>query len=177
MSRVVLSWFFVFAFGVAPAGARPPAGLDAFLAACQCQVFHILEIIHAHATTPHQRFLVLSLDGDQRYVQCLLLDNDTRMLCEASSGFYGPPPRLGLSKRALASIAAQDFSMDGSHGNFQRALPIGERPDMWNAAGVMLETLYGGYGARLGREIRMNAPFAPGDALQPTDGSCRPSVS
>lgn len=137
------------------------ADLNSFTTTYHCQVFGLLKRIHAHPMTPHKRFLLLSLGQSQRYVQCLFLDGDKRLLCEASSGFYGPRPRHPIGSAARRAIAAQGFSTDGRDGNFQLSLTLGGDDTLWNAAGIMLETLYRGYGARRSSRILARAPLVP----------------
>ena len=151
------------------------SGLDAFVRTYRCPLLAALEAIHAHPMTPLDRFITLSVDAHQRYVQCLFLDNDRQILCEASSGFHGPRPRLKLSSAQRQAIAAQGFSMEGRTGNFWFARPVADRSDLWAITDVMLETLYRGYGARLGRPIGMKAPFVPGTVLPLGDSSCVPT--
>jgi hypothetical protein len=153
------------------AEARGTKGLDAFLAAYQCPVFAALEQIRARPMTPLNRFLTLSVGSGQRYVQCIYEGDDTVLHCEAASGFYGKPPGQP-SKASLRAIAALGFDMDGSQGNFVRHLPVRDQTDVWNVAGLMLETLYRGYGARVKNRITKKAPFSPGPVLSRSDGSC-----
>jgi len=67
--------------------------LRAFLTTYRCTVIERLQIIHDNRERKMHRFLILALRfRPQNYVQCLFLDGDTRMLCEASSGFYATLP-------------------------------------------------------------------------------------
>lgn len=152
------------------AAARSSKGLDAFIDAYQCPLFAALEQIRAHPMTPLDRFITLSVGRGHRYVQCIYEGDDTVLHCEAASGLLGDPPRR-LSKAALRVIAAQGFVMEDP-GNFVRHLPVRDQADVWNVAGLMLETFYRAYGVRLNNRIRKKAPFSPGEALSRSDGSC-----
>ena len=67
--------------------------LHTFLLTYRCAVVERLKIIHESRNEEINRFLVLAVKfKPQRYVQCLFLDGDSRMLCEASSGFYATLP-------------------------------------------------------------------------------------
>jgi len=105
--------------------------------------------------TEHERFLVLTADNGG-YVQCMFHDNDTGIYCESSSGFY-QMPKPKLSRKQRKAIAAQGFSMNGKQGNFTLDVPMNGEGTLWNIAGLMLETLYRGYGSE---HFTMNAPLA-----------------
>ncbi|WP_158817101.1 hypothetical protein [Methylocapsa sp. S129] len=67
--------------------AASSTDLSAFLAAYRCDVVERLKMIHADRA-PKSRYLVIGLLGAQRgYVQCLFVEDDHRLLCEAESGF------------------------------------------------------------------------------------------
>jgi len=137
--------------------------MNTFLTTYHMRVFNGLQRIHAHAMTEHGRFLALT--ARRGYVQCLFIENDARILCEASSNFYGFDRRISPSART--AIAREGFDMDGRHGNFQRLLPI-DNPatSLWNVADLMLETLYRGYGARMTSKISVSAPLLAGEGFQ-----------
>lgn len=157
-----------------PAAARS-SGLDDFIRTYRCPLLEALETIRAHEMTPMDRFIILSVDQRQRYAQCLFIDGDRQIICEASSGKNGPKPHLRISTAQRSAIAALGYEMSDDSPNFWLHRPIADRADLWAIAGLMLETLYRGYGARLGRGIGMNAPFAPGRVLRPGDSSCMPT--
>lgn len=146
-------------------------GLSAFMATYLCPVYEILQRIHAQDMKLNDRYLILSTDGAQRYVQCIFHDGDTQIYCEASSGFYGPP-RLRFSRAKVGALNALGFSTDASHGNFRLDRPVNHDSDLWDVARLMLEALYRAYGAGLKRRILMDAPYAPGRFLPRAEESC-----
>lgn len=159
-----------------PALAKSSSDLNSFLAAYQCPLYKALETIRAQEMTPLNRFLVLSFDKDRKpdhYVQCIFENQDTQLYCEASSGLYGKGP-VKLSRRAPESLTTLGFDMSttGPVKNFWQYRPIRGSADVWDAARLMLETFYLGYGARLKNRIAIKAPFVHGSSLRRGDSSC-----
>ena len=102
------------------------------------------------------------------YVQCRFHDRETRMLCEASSGFYETKPgatRTHLAPAKIAALARLGFSTDDSKGNFSLDVAVPKPPDFDRTADLILRALYDGYGARDGDALKFTAPFAPGLTL------------
>jgi len=150
--------------------ASPLDDRDTFVAGYRCDVAQRLAQIKAHAEGP-DRFLVLELPSRlNHYVQCIFIDHDHSMLCEASSGFYaqkpGQPRRMRLSRPALEALRQLGFSTADGEGNFQRTIGAEGRDDLAAIAELMLAALYEGYGARPGMQIRVVAPFAKQGNLQ-----------
>jgi hypothetical protein len=156
------------------AAAAPSSGLADFVRTYRCPLLEALETIRAHPMTPMDRYIVLSVDERQRYAQCLFVDGDRQIMCEASSGRNGPKPHLRLSKAQRGAIAALGYQMNDGSPNFWLHRAVAGRSDLLEIAELMLKTLHQGYGARLGRVIGMRAPFAPGKVLRPGDSSCVP---
>jgi hypothetical protein len=134
---------------------------------CRCPVVDRLEHIYATGdpSDTKDKFLVIDFpDRDQDYVQCIF-DARTRMLCEASSGFYYDPPgkprTYHLSASAIAALGRLGFSTDDSAGNFQIEFDVTDPPDLNAIADFMLKALHDGYGARADMKLHFNAPFAP----------------
>ena len=101
----------------------------------------------------------------QAYVQCLLMNKDTRMLCEASSGYFAVlpgqrrPSEMPMSK--VAALDAAGFDTDTSDGNYQRMLPIRNvDADFSGAADLLLSLLHDIYDARSIGELQFKAPLA-----------------
>jgi hypothetical protein len=133
----------------------------------RCPVVDRLERIYPtddHADT-QDNFLIIDFpDHPQDYVQCVF-DSRTKMLCEASSGyFYDPPdkPRTyRLPASAIAALGRLGFSTDDSAGNFRIWLDVADPPDFNHIADFMLRALHDGYGARANMNLQFNAPLAP----------------
>ncbi|MGA8653898.1 MAG: hypothetical protein WB677_25355 [Xanthobacteraceae bacterium] len=140
----------------------------------RCPVVDRLEQIYEAADTasPQNLFLIIDFAArPQDYVQCVF-DTRTRMLCEASSGFYYNKPTEPRSYRlpasAIAALGRLGFSTDDSAGNFQIWLDVTDPPDFNRIADFMLKALHDGYGARAGVTLEFNAPLAPRASSQCT---------
>lgn len=155
---------------MAPGAVRAEDAAASFrelLVQYRCPVVDRLEQIYAAAGTsdPQNPFLIIDFAGrPQDYVQCVF-DSTTRMLCEASSGFYydapGKPRTYRLPPSAIAALGRLGFSIDDSAGNFKIWLDISNPPDFNRLADFMLKALHDGYGARAGVSLRFSAPLAP----------------
>jgi hypothetical protein len=136
----------------------------------RCPVVDRLERIYetyaaGDPTDVQDTFLIIYFpDRPQDYVQCVF-DEPTKMLCEASSGFYDdapPKPRTRhLPASAIAALGRLGFSTDDSTGNFQIWFDVTDPPDLNRIADFMLKTMHDGYGARAGMSLHFNAPYAP----------------
>jgi hypothetical protein len=144
----------------------PSADIDTFESTYHCSVAASIARIHAH---PHpeqmHRYLVLENGLTHRYVQCLFYDSDRQMLCEAWSGWWeqknsGPKFRSPLAPEQLAALSRLGFSMDVSHGNFQRRFRFGDEPNYGVVADLMLRALYSGYDTTLATGVSGEGPYA-----------------
>jgi hypothetical protein len=111
-------------------------------------------------------FLAVTLDSHPHgYVQCMFVASRTRLLCEASSGYYynrsGAPRTFYLSTEAISALARLGFSTDDSAGNFRYEAAVGSPPDLNAIADLILAALHDGYGAHADSRLSFNAPFAP----------------
>jgi hypothetical protein len=165
------------------ASATPtPAGLNDFLIGYHCAVYNRLIQIDQHSDKDlHDRFLVLSSDPNQHYTQ-VFLEADHRVVeFEASSYFYefkDPAKRRYPSARSRYALSQLGFDMaSGAKANYQHPLQIDEPNDLWVIADLLLESLYRGYDAKLGRVI-VKAPFAGAASAQllPMNEPCRPPL-
>jgi hypothetical protein len=149
--------------GAGPAMARND-GVEEYLAKYRCGVLLRLEVVHSIEPRGMDRFIILGLKHHPHgYVQCLMIDNDTRVLCEASSGFWlppeGAPPISVVPPAGVSALAALGFSTDISEGNFQKMLSIRDG-DFGEVADLMLLALYHGYGVRSPRaSVRIDTPL------------------
>jgi hypothetical protein len=157
--------------------AEPASAANSFTdlqATYRCEVVRRLEQIYATGDPriDLNRYLAISLRATPNaYVQCIFHDNQSRVYCEASSGFWGPrgPRRLQLSTRAVAALAKLGFDTDGSAGNFKFDRDVDKSANFHPLADIMLRALHDGYGARSHTQLTFAAPFAPG-----TPASCLP---
>jgi hypothetical protein len=143
--------------------------LRALLVEYRCPVVDRLDRIYDHPkpTDFRDRFLAVTLAGHPHgYVQCIFIANRTRILCEASSGYYynkdGAPRTFYLPRDAIAALGKLGFSTNDTKGNFRYEAGIGAPPDLNAIADLMLTALHDAYGARADATLQFNAPFARG---------------
>jgi hypothetical protein len=134
----------------------------------RCPVVDRLERIYAAGdpTSSRHRFLAITVPHSaQAYVQCIFHDNNTKLYCEAASGFYYDPPGAPRTfhqpTNAVAALGRLGFSTDDSAGNFSVDRDVADPPDFNALADFMLKALHDGYGARADMNLEFNAPFAP----------------
>ncbi|MEE7449772.1 hypothetical protein MRF4_19220 [Methylobacterium radiotolerans] len=147
----------------APEAAGDPGTRAPFVREHRCAIAERLDAIHRRGPVDvsRDRFVVVAPRGQtQRYVQCIFQDRDTRMLCEAASGAYGPPGRrrLRLDAAARQALAALGYVQADPAENFARLVELGTPPDMGIAADLMLAALHDAYGARPGTVLDIEAP-------------------
>ncbi len=142
--------------------------LRALRAEYRCPIVDRLDRIfdHPKPTDFLDRFLAVTLVAHPHgYVQCMFVDNRTKILCEASSGYHydkaGAPRTFFLPRSAIEALGKLGFSTNDSRGNFRYEADIGAPPDFNAIADLILTALHDGYGARAGETLRFNAPFAP----------------
>jgi hypothetical protein len=137
-----------------------------FQAAYRCDVLERLKLIYATGDPrkPLNRYLVISGPGHD-YVQCIFHDSNSRVRCEASSGFWTTKPgrarTVYQTPRAIAALASLGFGTDDSAGNFRAERSIGAPADFGSLADFMLRALHDGYGVRSDTKLTFKAPFAP----------------
>ncbi|EKF17424.1 hypothetical protein [Nitratireductor pacificus] len=159
-------------------------GIDDFLARNTCPVAAGLSAIAQAGRLADgvgkqavgNRFIVVAPpDGGQRYVQCLFLEDDAGLLCEASSGFHGPRhggvPLFRVSAGGLTELARLGFDVGATEGNFPRMLALPGDGNFVPAAELILRALHLGYGATVQSALEITAPLA-GDASLYTE--CTP---
>jgi len=161
----------VLAAGTLP-GAQARPGLsprEAFFRRHRCKIVARLDAIHRRGPieTSRDRFIVVALrDEPMHYVQCIFQPYDTAMLCEASSGAYGPgapgKPAFQLHPQSQAELHALHYVQTDARENFARTVILGNPADVGLAADLMLATLYDAYGAGPGSAISITAPRGGG---------------
>lgn len=174
----MIAWRSILIFVTAVLVLSPPtlaaertSELERFLLDNRCAVLERLAYIHTHGDVAGpNRFLILAIKNfPQRYVQCLFQEGDSKILCEASSGFYfdkpDEPRQLKVKPRKEKILGRLGFSTDGSEGNYQRMIELGNPPDLLKVADLMLTTLYEVYGAQAGVALELKAPLVPEGAI------------
>ena len=144
--------------------AEGSRGLQAFIDTYQCALINQLTLIHSNTSRTQDRFLVLTLARHtQKYVQCIFLDQDTRMLCEASSGSYGPRAgtvqKFRVSARGLRALAKLGFSLTGGSGNYQLMIEPPASSDYRAVATLILTAIYEVYDAEANSRLRITVPL------------------
>ena len=166
LARIIILVMILFAAPVAWAQDSSDT-LHDLLVQYRCPVVDRLERVYPtdDRTDTQDNFLIIDFPGHrQDYVQCVF-DTRTKVLCEASSGyFYDSPdkPRTyRLPASAIAALGRMGFSTDDSAGNFRIWLDVADPPDFNRLADFMLRALYDGYGARANMNLQFSAPLAP----------------
>jgi hypothetical protein len=156
--------------------AEERASLRSLLVVYRCPVVDRLERVYdsGDRSGHKDRYLAVTVpEHPHGYVQCMFYDNATRLLCEASSGFYfdkpGEPRTFRLDAEAIAALGRLGFSTDDSQGNFRARWRVGRSPDFNAIADFILTALHDAYGARAESNLSFNAPFAPRES-----SSCKP---
>jgi hypothetical protein len=149
------------------------AGLRLFLDTYQCPLTHQLELVHGNKTRATSRFILLSLDkASQRYVQCIFKEADTKILCEASSGFHGPriasQQTFRVSQAGLKALSELGFSIAETEGNYQLLITPPASQDFKSVAALMLTALFRGYGAQFGARLWYSIPLGNMKEFKPT---------
>ena len=128
-------------------------------------VEHLLAIHErGNRSNPDNRYFILALTHHpQRFVQCIFHDIDTTLLCEASSGRYGPAPgqphTLQLSAESAVVLTRLGFTEPHGIANYSQEIALGDPPDFEGTAELLLETMYEVYGARIGASMGLTAPL------------------
>lgn len=136
-----------------------------FIARHRCAIVSALNEIHSRGPveTSHNRFLILKIRQKfQRYVQCIFIDRDTSMYCEAASGAYyakrEAPYRYVPTLKTEEALHRLGYRQEAPTENFSRTVALGVPPDVGLAADLMLGALYDAFDARAGTIIDMDAP-------------------
>jgi len=150
-----------------PTVAEEHGSFHGLLSVYRCEVVHRLEQIYAAANprSDRDRFIAVIVPGHPHgYVQCIFHDKQSRLYCEASSGFYygreGAPRTFYQPSQTIDALARLGFDTDDSKGNFNIDFGVDAPPDFNAIADFVLEALHDGYGARGNMTLKFNTPFA-----------------
>ncbi len=134
-----------------------PASISDGLA---CGLGNVIAAIHAvPALKPvRDRFLVLSTGNPQAYVQCLFQDEDSWMLCEASSGRYSPR-YLKLGSEQRIKLAVLGFDTLVRTGNYQQAIPTASFTSYVKVGRLMSQTSQTVYATSVDTKVVIYAPL------------------
>ena len=152
---------------IAPAAWAHEDHEPEFIATYRCEVLGTLVKLYKLADPvqmDHRYLIVAPLGMPQGYVQCIFIEKGTRMLCEASSGYYANKPNdprtAWLPGDAKAKLAVLGFDTAETQGNYQVLLPTPDQSKLDAIADLMLRALYQAYGARTEMRMEIQAPQA-----------------
>src|SRR5579872_933081 len=101
----------------------------------RCPAVDRLEQVYAAGdpASSRHRFLAITVpDAVQAYVQCIFHETNTKLYCEAASGYYydapGAPRTFHHPARVIAALGRLGFSTDDSAGNFNVDLDVPDPP-------------------------------------------------
>jgi hypothetical protein len=153
--------------------------LKSFVATYGCMVVEQFAAIHEQGdkSKSTNRYVILAMrHSPQRFAQCIFFDNDTMMLCEASSGRYGVPKgqlhNLEISSTGKSVLAELGFDEPEGVANYKREFALGQPPNLDSVAKLMLTVMYRVYGARLGNSMSLSAPMIAKGEIKLS--SCKP---
>lgn len=147
---------------------------EMFVAKFRCAVTDRLITVRENGdpSVSTNRFVIVALaDFPDRFAQCIYHDDDSKLYCEAASGYFarkGSRRPLEFGPEALVALESHGFSTDQSEGNFVRRFD--EVPEqLEQIAELLLSVLHDVYGARVDTRLEIVAPLA-----RSPSGRCRP---
>jgi hypothetical protein len=153
--------------------------LNGFLQLHKCPVYERLLYTHQNGNKefPNNRYVIFaSRERTYAFVQCILFENDEKVLCEAASGFFsggpGKPRTFRLSPRSLAAVQRFGFLGTGESGNHRQEFNLKDRGGLDGVADLIVRSLYIVYAPRKNEQMEYKAPIS--DALDPSPYRCTP---
>lgn len=145
---------------VVPRGTRTPdEALSALLLRYAAAIYAVLKTIRTHEMTEYERYLILSLEGSEYYVQCMFFDEDRQLHCEAASGaFHDWSP----TDEQIAVLASLGYDVTKPEQNYAVEHSVTEETALMHMPVLLIETLYRAYGLAQDTPLRFQAPFVPG---------------
>lgn len=160
-------------------GAAP--SLRALSRAFRCEIVDRLTRIAAgDSATSKGRFIAISpTSRPDAYVQCIFVEHEAALFCEAASGAYDPRDaegRRGLPPGDPARLAELGFTAESPDKNLARRVPLGRDGDLGPVANLMLRALHDGFGVVMPVTLTIRAPH--GQRPRGTQPVCEaPAVS
>ena len=94
-------------------------------------------------------------------MQCIFIEHDTVLSCEAASGAYGPRDaqgRAGPPPGDSAKLAELGFRAEAPDRNLARRVPLGQDGDLGPVADLMFQALHDGFGVTMPVTLTIRAP-------------------
>jgi hypothetical protein len=142
---------------IAATGDDP--GLDALRQLHFCEILGFLKAIRHDRRKSDDRFLIVSVDGNDGYVQCLFYQRNQRILCEVASGFYYKPGTHYVGAEKLPALAALGYSLDDRKGNFQQRRRVQGDAMLSDIADLYIRSLHEVYGVTADAQFHYHAPL------------------
>lgn len=133
--------------------------LNALLLRYGSAIYAVLKTIRAHEMTEYERYLILSLEDSEYYVQCMFYDEDRQLHCEAASGALDD---WSLTEEQIAILASLGYDVTKPEQNYAVEQAVTEEIGLRYIPVLLLETLYRVYGLTQDTPLRFQAPFVPG---------------
>ena len=154
--------------------------LRIFIDMHRCAIIERLEMIQMEPRVgpdPKNRYLIVSpVQHIGNYAQCIFFEDDSKMYCEAASGFFltkpGQPNPTWLSPESRAAVVSLGYSLDDSKGNFAQKITLSTETSLSSIAELLLTTLHRVYSARSYMRLELKAPLAPRPRVV---SPCRPT--
>lgn len=122
-------------------------------------IYAVLKTIRARKITEHDRYLILSLEGSECYVQCKFFDEDRQLHCEAASGAFHD---WSLTDAQVAVLASLGYDETKPENNFAVEHSVSDEFELKYMPVLLIETLYRVFGLTEDTPLRFEAPFIPG---------------
>lgn len=144
--------------GAVAAGHADPA-LETLRQQHFCEILGYLTAIRSQPMSLHDRYLIVEVAERPGYVQCLFLDNDRKILCEAASGAYDKSASHYVAADRLPVLARLGFSLDGAKRNYQQRRAIRGDASLAKIADLLIRTLHDVYDVAPDHHFRYQAPL------------------
>jgi type III secretion system-like peptide-binding chaperone len=143
----------------AVAADRTDPALEALRQQHFCEILGYLTAIRSQPMTPRNRYLIVEVAERSGYVQCLFLNNDRKILCEAANGAYDKSGANYVAADRLVTLARLGFSLDGAKSNYQQRRAVRGDASLAKIADLLIRTLHDVYDVAPDHHFRYQAPL------------------
>lgn len=139
-----------------------------------CEILGYLQAIKHDRRKSDDRYLIVSLDDANHYVQCLFYQRNQRILCEIASGFYMIPRQHHVPPERMPALVALGYSLNDSEGNFQQRRRVHGDATLPDIAELFIRSLREVYGVTAKAQFHYDAPLVsvPPPAQDYAGGKC-----